>query len=80
MDHYLHWYPHLYIMCVVMVLKCYRIFFYKKENIPSNYSKTENIGAQMNFHHGKQHGFFRSVGKCYTYQNEYLPHMAPLVM
>ena len=34
-----------------------------------DYGKQNIFQDQTSFHHDKQHGFVKSVRKCYTYQN-----------
>ena len=46
------------------------LYPYIRRKHPSIFSKKQkNIRVQTSFHHGKQHGFVSSVGKCYTCQN-----------
>ena len=46
-------------------------FAHKKKIFLQVSHKQKNIEVYTSFHYGIQHGFFRSVGKSYTYQNYY---------
>ena len=45
-----------------------RIICKKKTILQSSWKQKSSI-AQTSFHHDKQHGLIKSVGKGYTYQN-----------